>query len=186
MAALIYSPTASLDGYVADTDGNWAWSRPDEEVHTFINDLLRPLRIHLYGRRLYDVLRAWEDMDLTNQPSYIADFKEIWRRADKVVFSRTLGSVSTSRTRLERDFDADTVRQLKATAEHDILIGGPELAAQAIKAGLVDEIQLFLAPVLVGGGKKALPDDVRLDLELLGERRFGNGTVHLHYQTTAS
>jgi dihydrofolate reductase len=183
---LIYSAIASLDGYVADTDGNWDWSRPDEEVHTFINDLMRPLGTHLYGRRMYEVLRAWEDMDLTGQPSYVADFKEIWRGADKVVFSRTLGSVSTARTRLERDFDADATRQLKASAEHDVVVGGPELAAQAIKAGLVDEIHLLLAPVVVGGGKKALPEDLRLDLQLLGERRFGNGTVHLHYQTTTS
>jgi dihydrofolate reductase len=183
MPALIYSPTASLDGYVADTEGKWDWSKPDEEVHTFINDLQRELGTHLYGRRLYEVLGAWEDMDLAHQPSYIADFKEIWRGTDKIVFSRTLDSVSTTKTRLERDFDADTVRQLKATSAHDILVGGPELAAQAMKAGLVDEIHLFLAPVVVGGGKKALPDDLRLDLELLSERRFGNGTVHLHYHT---
>ena len=183
MPALIYSPTASLDGYVADTEGKWDWSKPDEEVHTFINDLQRELGTHLYGRRLYEVLSAWEDMDLAHQPSYIADFKEIWRGTDKIVFSRTLDSVSTTKTRLERDFGADMVRQLKATSAHDILVGGPELAAQAMKAGLVDEIHLFLAPVVVGGGKKALPDDLRLDLELLSERRFGNGTVHLHYHT---
>ena len=184
MPALIYSAIASLDGYVADKDGGWGWSRPDEEVHTFINDLERQLPIHLYGRRMYEVLRAWEDLDLTDQPSCMADFKEIWRGADKIVFSRTLSGVSTARTRLERHFDADMVRQLKATANDDILVGGPELAAQAIDAGLVDEIHLFLAPVVVGGGKKALPDDLRLDLELLDERRFGNGTVHLHYRTT--
>ncbi|HEU5277414.1 MAG TPA: dihydrofolate reductase family protein [Gaiellaceae bacterium] len=184
MPALIYSAIASLDGYVADKDGGWGWSRPDEEVHTFINDLERQLPIHLYGRRMYEVLRAWEDLDLTDQPSCMADFKEIWRGADKIVFSRTLSGVSTARTRLERHFDTDMVRQLKATANDDILVGGPELAAQAIDAGLVDEIHLFLAPVVVGGGKKALPDDLRLDLELLDERRFGNGTVHLHYRTT--
>ena len=184
MPALIYSAIASLDGYVADKDGGWGWSRPDEEVHTFINDLERQLPIHLYGRRMYEVLRAWEDLDLTDQPSCMADFKEIWRCADKIVFSRTLSGVSTARTRLERHFDADVVRQLKATANYDILVGGPELAAQAIDAGLVDEIHLFLAPVVVGGGKKALPDDLRLDLELLDERRFANGTVHLHYRTT--
>lgn len=186
MPALIYSATASLDGYVADRDGKWDWSIPDEEVHTFINDLMRPIGTHLYGRNLYEVLRAWEDMDLTNQPSYIADFKEIWRGADKIVFSRTLDSVSTARTRLERDFDPDAIRQLKTTAEHDILIGGPVLAAEAMKAGLVDEIELLLAPVVVGGGKKALPNDLYLDLELLGERRFGNGTVHLQYQVVES
>jgi dihydrofolate reductase len=186
MARLIYSAIASLDGYVADERGNWDWSRPDGEVHMFVNDLMRPLRTHLYGRRMYEVLLAWEDMDTTNQPSCIADFKELWCNAEKIVFSRTLGGVSTSRTRLERDFDVDAVRQLKQSSGHDILIGGPELAAQAINAGLVDEIHLFLAPVAVGGGKKALPGDVRLDLELRDVRRFGNGTVHLSYQTATS
>jgi dihydrofolate reductase len=183
VSALIYSATASLDGYVADTDGKWGWSRPDEEVHTFINDLQRRLGTHLYGRRLYDVLRAWEDMDVTNEPAHIADFKEIWRGTDKIVFSRTLDSVSTTRTRLERDFDPAAIRRLKAGAATDILVGGPELATQAIDAGLVDEVLFFLAPVVVGGGKKALPDGLRLDLELLDERRFANGTVHLRYRT---
>jgi dihydrofolate reductase len=182
---LIYSPTASLDEYVADTEGKWDWSRPDEEVHSFINDLQRQLGTHLYGRRLYEVLRAWEDMDVTQQPSYIADFKEIWRGIDKIVFSRTLSGVTTGRTRLERDFDANLIRELKETTRHDILIGGPELAAQALEAGLVDELQLFLAPVVVGGGKKALPHGLRLDLELLSERRFANGTVYLRYSIAA-
>jgi dihydrofolate reductase len=186
MSALIYAPTASLDGYVADTEGKWGWSTPDEEVHTFINDLQRRLATHLYGRRMYEVLSAWEDLDLTDQPAHIADFKEIWRGADKIVFSRTLDDVSTTRTRLERHFDPDTIRQLKATAGHDLLVAGPELATQAINAGLVDEIQLFLAPVVVGGGKKALPDGLRVDLELLDERRFANGTVHLRYRTGAA
>jgi dihydrofolate reductase len=186
MARLIYSAIASLDGYVADERGNWDWSRPDEEVHMFVNDLMRPLRTHLYGRRMYEVLLAWEDLDTTNEPSCIADFKDLWRNAEKIVFSRTLGSVSTSRTRLEQDFDVDAVRQLKQSSGHDILIGGPELAARAINAGLVDEIHLLLAPVAVGGGKKALPSDVRLDLELRDVHRFGNGTVHLSYQTNPS
>jgi dihydrofolate reductase len=186
MARLIYSAIASLDGYVADERGNWDWSRPDEEVHLFVNDLMRPLGTHLYGRKMYEVLLAWEDMDTTNEPSCIADFKDLWRNAEKIVFSRTLGSVSTSRTRIERDFDVDAVQQLKKTAGHDILIGGPELAAQALAAGLVDEIDLFLAPVAVGAGKKALPRDVRLDLELRDVRRFGNGTVHLSYRTTTA
>jgi dihydrofolate reductase len=182
---LIYSPTASLDEYVADVEGKWDWSRPDEEVHSFINDLQRQLHTHLYGRRLYEVLRAWEDMDVTQQPSYIADFKEIWRGIDKIVFSRTLSDVTTGRTRLEREFDPDLVRQLKETTQHDILIGGPELAAQALEAGLVDELHLFLAPVVVGGGKRALPDGLRLDLELLSERRFANGTLYLRYGIAA-
>jgi dihydrofolate reductase len=182
---LIYSLIASLDGYVADADGEWGWSRPDEEVHSFINDLERQLRTHLYGRRLYEVLRAWEDMDVTNQPSYIADFKEIWRGADKIVFSTTLAEVTTGRTRIERDFDPEMIRRLKEKTQHDILIGGPELAAQAIRAGLVDELHLLLAPVVVGGGKKALPEGLRLDLELSDERRFGNGTVYLRYGIAA-
>jgi dihydrofolate reductase len=182
MPSLIYSASSSLDGYVADTEGKWDWSRPDEEVHTFINDMMRPARTQLYGRRMYEVLRAWEDLDVSEHPSYIADFAEIWRNTDKIVFSRTLGDVSTTRTRLEREFDPHAIRRLKDTAETDILVGGPELAAQAMKAGLVDEIRLTLAPVVVGGGIRSLPDDVRLNLELVGERRFGNGTVHLHYR----
>jgi dihydrofolate reductase len=181
MGKLIYSPTASLDGYVADADGKWAWSRPDEEVHTFINELQRRFPTHLYGRRLYEVLCAWEDLDVTNQPAHIAEFKEIWRGTDKIVFSRTLVEVSTGRTRLERELDPDAIRQLKTTSEHDLLVGGPVLASQAIEAGLVDELHLILAPAVVGGGKKALPDGLRLDLELEDERRFGNGTVYLHY-----
>jgi dihydrofolate reductase len=179
---LIYSPTCSLDGYVADSEGKWDWSVPDEEVHTFINELQRQLRTHLYGRRMYEVLCAWEDMDLTGQPSYIADFAEIWRDTDKIVFSRTLEAATTARTRIERDFDPRKLRRLKETAGHDLLVAGPELAGQALKAGLVEEIQLLLAPAIVGGGTRALPDDVRLDLELLEERRFGNGTVHLRYR----
>jgi dihydrofolate reductase len=181
MAKLIYSANSSLDGYVADRDGKWGWSEPDEEVHSFINDLQRRLRTHLYGRRMYDVLRAWEDLDLSGQPGHIVEFAEIWRDTDKVVFSRTLQDVSTSRTRLERDFDPDTIRELKATAETDILVAGPELAGQAMRAGLVDEVHLFLSPAVVGGGKRVLAEGVRLDLELLEQRTFGNGTVYLRY-----
>jgi dihydrofolate reductase len=183
MAKLIYSAAASLDGYVADRDGKWDWSRPDEEVHSFINDLQRPLRTHLYGRRMYEVLSAWEDLDLSDEPGYIAEFAEIWRNMDKIVFSRTLPDVSTSRTRLERSFDPEAVRELKASAETDLVVGGPELAGQAMQAGLVDEIHLFLAPAVVGGGKRVLSEGLRLDLELLEQRRFRNGTVHLHYRT---
>ena len=182
MAKLIYSPTCSLDGYVADAEGKWGWSEPDEEVHSFINDLQRALRTHLYGRRLYEVLAAWEDLDLSGQPGYIAEFAEIWRNTDKIVFSRTLQDVSTSRTRLERNFDQETIRELKASAETDVLVGGPELAGQAMEAGLVDEIHLFVAPVVVGGGKRALSEGLQLELELLDQRRFRNGTVHLHYR----
>jgi dihydrofolate reductase len=182
MAKLIYSAAASLDGYVADRDGKWDWSTPDEEVHPFINDLQRPLRTHLYGRRMYEVLSAWEDLDLADQPGYIAEFAEIWHNTDKIVFSRTLQEVSTSRTRLEQNFDPETIRELKATAETDLAVGGPELAGQAMRAGLVDEIHLFVAPAVVGGGKRVLSEGLLLDLELLGQRGFRNGTVHLHYR----
>jgi dihydrofolate reductase len=182
MAKLIYSAAASLDGYVADRDGKWDWSRPDDEVHSFINDLQRPLRAHLYGRRMYEVLSAWEDLDLSDEPGYIAEFAEIWRSTDKIVFSRTLQDVSTSRTRLERNFDPETIRELKASAQTDLVVGGPELAGQAMQAGLVDEIHLFLAPAVVGGGKRAISEGLRLDLELLEQRRFRNGTVYLRYR----
>jgi dihydrofolate reductase len=184
MAKLIYSAITSLDGYVADEEGNFDWVEPDEEVHTFVNDLERPVGTYLYGRGLYEVMRAWETVNLADQPRFIQDFAEIWRAADKIVYSRTLETVSTARTRLERDFDPEVVRQLKAGAERDISVGGTHLAAQAIRAGLVDEVHLFFAPVIVGGGKQALPDSVRLQLELLDERRFANGVVHLHYSST--
>ena len=185
MGRLIYSAIASLDGYVADEEGKFDWSKPDQEVHTAVNELVRPVGTHLYGRAMYEVLRVWETMDLAGQPRHIQDFAEIWRGADKVVYSRTLEEVPTARTRLERDFDPEAVRQLKAAAERDITVGGPRLAAEPLKAGLVDEIHLFLAPVVVGGGKQALPDGLRLGLELMDERRFANGTVHLHYHCTA-
>ena len=182
MAKLIYSAITSLDGYVADEDGNFDWSAPDEEVHAFVNDLERPVGTHLYGRRLYEVMLAWETMDTgPNQSPVMRDFADIWRAAEKVVYSRTLETVSSARTRLERAFEPEAVRRMKALAGRDISLGGPELAAQAIKAGLVDECHLFLTPFVVGGGKQALPEHVRLELELLDERRFGNGVVHLHY-----
>jgi dihydrofolate reductase len=184
MASLIYSAITSLDGYVADQNGNFDWGEPDEEVHTFVNDLERPVGTYLYGRRMYEVMLAWETMDsLADQPLFILDFAEIWRAADKIVYSKTLETVSTARTRIERDFAPDAVRDLKATAERDILVGGPDLAAQAIRAELVDEFHLFLAPVVVGSGKRFLPDNARVKLELLDERRFGNGMVHLRYRT---
>ena len=183
MAELIYSALTSLDGYVADEDGKFDWAEPDEEVHTFVNDLGRPVGTFLLGRRMYEVLVYWETIDLADQPPFIRDFAEIWRAADKIVYSRTLESVSSARTRIERDFDPDAVRQLKAAAERDLIVGGPELGAQALEAGLVDECHLFLAPVVVGGGKQSLPDNVRLKLELVDERRFGNGVVFLRYRT---
>lgn len=182
MAKLIYSAITSLDGYVADEEGKWDWSVPDEEVHTFINDLARPAGTHLYGRRMYEVLVAWETMDLAGQPPCIEDFAQIWRAADKVVYSKTLEEVSSARTRIRRDFDPEAVREMKAKAERDITVGGPVLAAEAIDAGLVDELQLFVSPAVVGGGKPALTDGLRLSLELLDEHRFGNGAVHLRYR----
>jgi dihydrofolate reductase len=181
MAKLIYSAITSLDGYIADEEGNFDWGAPDEEVHTFFNDLERPIGTYLYGRRMYEVMVAWETMDLADQPPFIQDFAELWRAADKVVYSTTLETASSARTRIERDFDPESIRQLKASAGRDLTVGGPDLAAHAFEAGLVDECHLFLAPILVGGGKRALPDKVRLQLELLDERRFGNGMVHLHY-----
>jgi dihydrofolate reductase len=152
-------------------------------VHAFVNDLERPVGTYLYGRRMYEVMVYWETAHLADQPPVVHDFAGIWQAADKIVYSRTLETVPSARTLIERDFDPETVRQLKARAGSDITVGGRELAAQAIEAGLVDELHLFLTPILVGGGKKALPDHVRLELELLDERRFGSGVVHLHYRT---
>jgi dihydrofolate reductase len=184
MAKLIYSAITSLDGYVADEDGNFDWAAPDEEVHAFVNDLERPVGIYLYGRRIYEVMVAWETIDTgPDQMPVMRDFAEIWQAANKIVYSRTLETVSSAKTRIERDFDPEAVRQMKARAGRDISVGGPDLAAQAIKAGLVDECHLFVSPIVVGGGKQSLPDNVRLKLDLLDERRFGNGVVHLHYRT---
>ncbi len=172
---------ASLDGYIADEDGNFDWAEPDEEVHTFINDLERPVGTYLLGRRMYEVLAYWDDPPaLDEQPSAMQEFTEIWRAADKIVYSRTLETAQTARTRIERDFDTEAIRQLKAQSERDLAVGGPDLAAQAIRAGLVDDYQLFVVPVVVGAGKQALPGAGRIDLELVGERRFRNGTVFLH------
>ncbi len=182
MAKLIYSAISSLDGYVADEDGNFDWAEPDEDVHAFVNDLEQEVGTYLYGRRMYEVMVAWETMSL-DQPPVMRDYAEIWRGADKIVYSTTLETASSARTRIEHDFDPETVRQLTANADRDISVGGPGLAAQAIEAGLVDEAHLFLTPVVVGGGTRALPDGVRLKLELLDERRFRNGVVHLHYRT---
>ena len=181
MAKLIYTAIASLDGYIEDQDGNFDWAAPDEEVHAFVNDLERPVGTYLLGRRLYDVMSAWETLD--DPEPVMLDFARIWRSADKIVYSRTLDAVTTAKTRLERDFDPVAVRQLKAQASSHIGIGGPELAAQALAAGLVDECHLLLTPIVVGGGKPAFPSGLRLRLELLDERRFGNGVVHLHYRT---
>jgi dihydrofolate reductase len=181
VAKLIYSAIASLDGYVADADGAFDWSAPDEEVHAFVNDLERPVGTYLYGRRMYEVMVAWETID--DESPVARDFAELWRAADKIVYSRTLEAVASARTRIERAFEPEAIGRMKASAARDIGVGGSELAGQALKAGLVDELHLFLTPFVVGGGKPALPDHLRLELELLDERRFANGTVHLHYRT---
>src|SRR5713226_1593945 len=161
MAKLIYSAITSLDGYVADEDGNFDWAEPDEEVHTFVNDLERPVGTYLYGRRLYEVMVFWETAHtLADRPRFVQDFTEIWQAADKIVYSRTLERTSSARTRIERAFDPEAVRQMKARAGHDITVGGPDLAAQAIKAGLVDEFHLLVVPTVVGGGKPSLPNNV--------------------------
>jgi dihydrofolate reductase len=179
---LTYMAIASLDGYVADRDGKFDWAEPDEEVHSFVNELERSVGAFLYGRRMYEVMAAWETLGTAgDEPRFIQDFAEIWREADKIVYSRTLETASTQRTRIERDFDPEAVRRLKAKAGDDIGVGGPELAVQAFRAGLVDECHLIVAPIIVGGGKQSLPSDVRLQLTLLGERRFQNGMVYLRY-----
>jgi dihydrofolate reductase len=182
MARLIYSAIASLDGYVADEHGNFSRLAPDQELHAFVNDLERTVGTHLYGRRMYEVMVWWETMETAGEPDVMRDFAEIWWAADKIVYSRTLKAVASERTRIEREFEPETVRQMKATTERDISVGGPELAGQALAAGLVDECHLFLVPLTLGGGTRALPDEVRLRLELLDERRFASGVVHLHYR----
>jgi dihydrofolate reductase len=184
MAKLIYSAIASLDGYVADVHGNFAWAAPDEEVHAFVNDLERPIGTFLYGRRMYEVMAVWETMGLSPDEPVEHDFATIWRAAEKIVYSTSLDDVSTARTRIERDFDPDTVRHMKADADLDLGVGGPHLAAQAIRAGLVDEYQLFLTPIIVGGGTQALPDDALVKLELADVRRFESGMIYLDYRAS--
>ena len=184
MSNLIYVANTSLDGYTEDKDGKFDWTEPSEEYFRFITDLVRAMRTLLYGRRMYESMMVWEtDPNLAAGSPLRRDFAEIWQAADKIVYSKTLETVSTRKTKIEPNFDSEAIRQLKANSEHDILIGGPELAAHAFRAGLIDECHLFLLPILVGGGKSALPDNVRLGLELLEERRFGNGVVYLRYRT---
>ena len=183
MADLIYSAISSLDGYIEDREGKFDWSAPDEEVHRFINDLERAAGTYLLGRRMYETMMVWEtDPNLAADSPLMRDYAEMWQAANKIVYSRTLATASTRQTQLERTFDPEAIRQLKESTDQDILIGGPELAAHAFRAGLVDECQLFLTPIIIGGGKPALPDDVRLELELLEERRFGSGVVFLRYR----
>jgi dihydrofolate reductase len=182
MAKLIYSAITSLDGYVADEAGNFDWAKPDEEVHGFINEHARKIGTYLLGRRMYEVLRFWEDPpDLAQEPPQIRDFAEIWQASDKIVYSSSLESVSTARTRIEREFDPGTVRRMKEAADSDVSVGGPGLAGAALRSGIVDECHVFLNPVVVGSGTAWLPRGVRIDLELLGERRFAGGIVHLRY-----
>jgi dihydrofolate reductase len=185
VARLIYSAIASLDGYLEDEDGKFDWAEPDEEVHALVNDLAKPVGTYLLGRRMYEVMTYWETLPLAGQSPAIREFAAIWRAADKIVYSRTLASASTARTRIERDFDPEAVRKLKTAAGRDLTVGGPGLAEAAFGAGLVDEVHLFVAPVVVGGGKQALPGVVHLGLELLEERSFGSGMVHLRYRTGA-
>ncbi|MGO9081042.1 MAG: dihydrofolate reductase family protein [Streptosporangiaceae bacterium] len=185
MAKLIYSAITSLDGYVEDEEGNFDWGAPDEEVHRFVNHIERPVGTYLYGRRMYEAMVYWETAhSVADQPPFVRDFTELWQAADKVVYSRSLETVSSARTRVERQFDPAAIREMKAARERDITVGGSGLAAQAFRAGLVDECQLFLIPVILGGGKPSLPGKIRVQLELLGEHRFGNGVVFLHYGTT--
>jgi dihydrofolate reductase len=187
MARLIFSAIMSLDGYIEDEEGNFDWGAPDEEVHSFVNDLERPVGTYLYGRQMYETMVYWETAHaLADQPHCVRDFTEIWQAADKIVYSTSLETVSSAKTRLEREFDPRVIQEMKSTQERDITVGGPNLAAQAFNAGFVDECQLFLMPVVVGGGKSALPDNVRLELELLSERHFRSGVVFLQYRTSVA
>lgn len=186
MAKLIYAAITSLDGYIEDEQGKFDWAEPDHEVFAAVNDLERPIGTYLYGRRMYETMVSWETIDTgAEQPPVIRDFAELWRAAEKIVYSATIETVSSARTRIEREFDPRAIRELKRSASRDITIGGPNLAAQAFVAGLVDECHLFLTPIVVGGGKRALPSGLRVPLDLLDQRRFRNGVVHLHYRVMA-
>jgi dihydrofolate reductase len=183
MAKLIYVSNVSLDGYIEDEHGSFEWTAPDDELFAFITDLVRPISTYLYGRRLYDTMAVWEtDPGLAAQSELMADFANVWQAAEKVVYSTTLDAASTAKTRLERSFDPASVRNMKASATSDLTVGGAHLAAHALKAGLVDECHLFIRPVIVGGGKPALPKATRADLELLDDRRLGNGVVYVRYR----
>jgi dihydrofolate reductase len=182
VANLIYSAITSLDGYIEDESGNFDWAKPDEEVHTLFNDLTRPVGTYLYGRRMYETMAYWETVDTAGAREFIRDFARIWQGAEKIVYSKTLDAPTTPKTRIERSFDSEVVREMKASARQDLMIGGPGLAAAAFRDGLVDECHLCLTPIILGGGKPALPDDVRLELELLDERRFSGGMVYLRYR----
>ena len=183
MARLIYTVNSSLDGYIEDVDGKFDWTDPSEEVFRFITNLIRADGTHLYGRRMYETMMVWEtDPNLASQSPLMRDFAQVWQAANKIVYSRTLKAVSTRKTQIERTFDPEAIRRLKEAVKQDIHIGGAELAAQAFRSGLIDECHLFLIPIIVGGDKPSLPDNVRSELELLEERRFGNGMVFLRYR----
>ena len=186
MAKLIYSAIASLDGYVEDEHGGFGWAKPDEEVHAFVNELEHSIGAYLYGRRMYETMVFWETASTSDEPAVFRDYAELWRAADKIVYSRTLGEVSSARTRIEREFDPDAIRALKRTTAADVSIGGSELAGQALAEDLVDELHLLLCPIIVGGGKPALPDHVQAELELVDERRFQGGVVYVSYRLAHS
>jgi dihydrofolate reductase len=185
MAKLIFAVQASLDGYTADESGDFDWAAPDSDVHAFINDLERPIGTYLYGRRLYEVMAFWETFPAqSNQPPPMLDYAQLWQAADKIVYSTTLQAVSSARTRIERTFDPSAVQAMKDAAERDLSVGGPVLAAHALRAGLVDEVRMFVYPLVVGGGNRFLPDRLRLNLHLLDERRFDNDVVYLRYRVS--
>jgi len=183
VAKLLYGMLTSLDGYTEDGHGEFRWGAPeDEEVHSYINELASPVGTYLYGRRMYEIMVYWETAHtVPDQPQFVLDWARQWQAAEKIVYSRTLAEPRGARTRIEREFDPDAVRRLKASAEQDIIVAGPELAAQAVRAGLVDEFQMIVCPIIVGGGKRFLPDGIRLDVELFEVRSFGNGVVVLRY-----
>ena len=181
MAKLICTALVSLDGYVNDQRGNFDWAEPTSEIHAFVNELERPIGTYLYGRRLYETMLYWENFQAEPDEPVSADYAKLWQAADKVVYSSTLAAASSARTRIERAFDPEAVRAMKVTAERDLTIGGPTLAIQAFRAGLVDEVRLFASPVIVGGGTRFFPDQVRVDLQLRDERRFENGVAYLRY-----
>jgi dihydrofolate reductase len=182
MGALHHTVIMSLDGYTADADGSYDWAYPGEQLHAFVNEREHSVRTHLYGRRMYEEMRVWETIREGEGHSAVeVEFAEIWRGVDKIVFSRTLDAVSSGRTRIEREFTPEVVRGITASTEYDLSISGPTLAAHAVRAGLVDVYEVYVVPVVIGGGTRFLPDGVRLDLDLVEERRFDNGFVYLRY-----
>ena len=186
MSKLIYIANVTLDGYIEDSQGRFDWTAPSDDVFAFITDLVRPTGTYLYGRRLYETMAVWEtDPALAAQSELMSAFARVWQAANKVVYSTTLHAVSTAKTQLERDFDPDAIRDLKAAAANDLTVGGANLAAHAFRAGLVDECQFLIGPVFVGAGKSSLPRDTRADLELLDERRFSNGVVYVRYRVAS-